>query len=243
MFDPTHLSMFIMICRCGCLLVVCLLPAWLGGQDAASTGSIAGLVRFMGEVPPPQKIITSDGAVLSHRDLVVDLKSKGLRDVAIYLQDAPAQALAKNAKPVVMAQRDMIFIPRVIVAQEGQTVRFDNNDLCNHAVQSVSTKTENLFNTLTPMGQPFDFKFKAQKSPVQIGCPIHQWMRGWVYVFPHPFATVTDGQGQFKMDGVSAGKQAVVFTQPDPGVRETRTVDVTAGKTTRLEIEWQKIKK
>ena len=236
-----------MVRRWIALLVLCVLPAGIGGQDAAPTaslaGSLAGLVRFTGDVPPPQKIITSDGAVLMHSDLVVDSKSKGLRHVAVYLQDVPAQALAKNAKPVVMDQRDMIFIPRVIVAQEGQTVRFDNNDLCNHAVQSVSTKTENLFNAVTPMGQPFDFKFKAQKSPVQIGCPIHQWMRGWVYVFPHPFAAVSDAQGQFKIDGVAAGKHTVVFAHPDTGLRETRVVDVIAGKTTRVDVEWQKIKK
>lgn len=229
--------------RGACLLVVCLLPAWIGGQDATPAGSVAGLVRFTGDVPPPQKIITSDGAVLSHSDLVVDPKSKGLRYVAVYLQDAPAQALAKNAKPVVMDQRDMIFIPRVIVAQEGQTVRFDNNDLCNHAVQSVSTKTDNLFNVLTPMGQPFEFKFRAQKSPVQIGCPIHQWMRGWVYVFPHPYAAVTDGQGQFKIDGIAPGKHTFVFTHPDTGLRETRMIEVNAGKSTRIDIEWQQLKK
>ncbi|MCI0682646.1 MAG: carboxypeptidase regulatory-like domain-containing protein [Gemmataceae bacterium] len=229
--------------RCFGLFLICLLPALIAGQDNAPTGSIVGVVRFTGDVPAPQKIITSDGAVLMHSDLVVDGKTKGLRDVAVYLQGAAPRPLAKDAKPVVMDQRDMIFIPRVIVAQEGQTVRFDNNDLCNHAVQSVSTKTDNLFNVLTPMGQPFDFRFKSQKSPVQIGCPIHQWMRAWVYVFPHPFAAVTDGKGQFKIDKVAAGKHTVMFAHPDTGLRETRSVAVEAGKMTRIDIEWKQLKK
>src|SRR5688500_18051398 len=81
-------------------------------QDAA--GRVEGTVRFLGTVPPPEKIITSDGMVLMHSDLVVDAKSKGLRDVAVYLDGARAQPPAKNAKPVVIDQKDMVFMPRVV---------------------------------------------------------------------------------------------------------------------------------
>jgi plastocyanin len=171
------------------------------------TGRLEGAVHFTGVVPPPEKIITSDGMVLMHSDLVVDAKSKGLRYVAVYLENAPARPLAKDAQPVVIDQRDMVFSPRVVAVQEGRTVRFDNNDLSNHAVQAMSTDTRNAFNVLTPMGQPFDFKFVAQKGPVHVGCPIHQWMRAWVYVLP------------------------------DTKRRETKMVAVEAGKTARITVE------
>jgi plastocyanin len=223
-------------------LVVLLCASWANAQDA-SPGAIAGTIRFTGPVPAPQKILTSDGAVLHHSDLVVDPKTKGLRYVAAYLDGAPAQPLAKGANTVVVDQRDMIFLPRVVTAHEGQTVRFDNNDLCNHAVQAIGAKAENAFNVTTPMNQPFDFRFKAEKGPVQIGCPIHTWMRAWVYVLPHPWHAVTGADGQFRIERIPPGKHKVAVVHPDTGLRETRVVEIEGGRTTRLEITWDAVKK
>jgi plastocyanin len=211
-------------------------------QEAPAAGRIEGVVRFTGAVPAPEKIITSDGMVLMHRDLVVDDKSKGLRHVAAYLDGAPARPLAKDAKMAVVDQRDMIFIPRVIAVQEGQKVRFDNNDLCNHAVMSAAARSENIFNVLTPMGQPFDIHFQAEKKPLQIGCPIHTWMRAWVYVLPHPWFAVSDAQGSFRIDSVPPGTHRLVVVHPDTGLRENRAIEVVSGKTTRVTVEWSKSK-
>ena len=61
---------------------------------------------------------------------------RGLRDVAVMLdwkEKIPADA---NAKPVAIDQRDMQFWPRVVTVQEGRKVRFENNDLYNHAVSA-----------------------------------------------------------------------------------------------------------
>jgi plastocyanin len=212
-------------------------------DEPPASGAIAGLVRFTGAVPPDQKIITSDGMVLVHNDLVVDAKTKGLRHVAVFLQDAPAKTPALKDKPMVIDQRDMLFLPRVVVVRQGQTVRFENNDLSNHAVMATSTKTENCFNVVTPQGQPYSHVFTAHKAPVQIGCPIHAWMRAWVYVLPHPYGAVTDAQGKFQIDGVPPGKHQLVLAHPDTGLREIHVVEVTAGKTTRVAIEWKKAAK
>ena len=66
-----------------------------------------------------------------------------------------------------MAQRS--FQQRVQY-QEGRKVRFENNDLYNHAVSAQSIHPENVFNVTTPAGQPFEHKFKWQKNPIPIGC-------------------------------------------------------------------------
>src|SRR6516162_2853558 len=96
-------------------------------------GAIYGVVRFTGKVPPAKQIMTTDGGVLQHHDLIVDSKTKGLRFVFATLEDAPVRPKLEKAPAVLLDQRDMVFLPRVIAVQDGQPVRLENNDLCNHS--------------------------------------------------------------------------------------------------------------
>jgi plastocyanin len=211
--------------------------AWSGEE----TGTIAGTTRYVGDVPAAQKIVASDGTVIIHNDIVVDEKSKGLRHVAAILQGKFTPA--KKRGPASIDQRDMLFVPRVIAVQEGDLVRFENSDLCNHCVKADGTRDENLFNIITPPGKSYEFRFKAQKSPVVIGCPIHGWMRAWVYVAPHPYLAVSDAQGRFRIENVPVGKHTLLLAHADTGFREEIAVEVEAGKTTELRREWKTLKK
>lgn len=220
-----------------------LLVAW-GFQAAAApakeTGTIVGVVRFTGKVPPPEKIKTTDGGVLEHNDLVVDPKNRGLRFVTAVLENAPAQPPVKKAEPVFMDQRDMVFLPRVIAAQHGQTVRFDNNDLCNHSVQAFSTLKANSFNWFTNANQSFEYVFEPQKHPVMIGCSLHAWMRAWVLVVPHPWFAVSDAKGEFRIEAVPPGTYTLWLRHPDTGKQERRELNICAGQETRLTVEWDR---
>lgn len=205
---------------------------------AQDSGTLAGSVRFLGEVPPAQKVMTTDGGTILHRDLVVDAKSKGLRYVVVLLENVRPQPRVEKSPPVVVDQRDMLFVPRVVAVREGQVVRFENNDLCNHAVNAMSTNPANVFNVLTPQNNPHETKFTTQKAPVVIGCPIHPWMRAWVYVLPHPYYAVTDVSGRFRIEGIPVGKHSLLFTHPDTGKQQRRDIEITAGKMTLVDVEW-----
>src|SRR5262249_2242165 len=93
-------------------------------------------------------------------------KTKGLRDVLAVLENAPAQPKLKKAKPVLVDQREMIFLPRVVAVQHGQTVRFENNDGCNHSVMASSTIQSNQFNRFVSGDNPYEHVFEPQKHPV-----------------------------------------------------------------------------
>jgi plastocyanin len=207
---------------------------------AAGTGHVTGEVLFTGKVPPDKQIMTTDGTTIVHNDLVVHSKTKGLRYVAVILESAKPQPKLIRAKPVEMDQKDMIFMPRVIAVQHGQPVHFTNSDLCNHCVMSHTKVGENAFNVTTPPGQPpFTFTFKPQQRPIVIGCPLHAWMKGWVYVLDHPWFAVTDAQGRFTIRDLPPGKHTLYFHHPDTGKQDKRTVEVKAGETVKLQVEWQ----
>jgi plastocyanin len=213
-------------------------PAAVAGEKP-KPGALAGAVKFVGKVPPPRKLTTMDGEI-EHHDLLVDAKSKGVRYVVLSLEGAPAQPRVKGARKVVVDQRDLLFTPRVVAAQHGQTVRFDNSDSCNHSVMALSLEKANEFNRLAGPGEPVEHAFIAQKAPVQIGCSLHGWMRAWVYVFDHPWFAVTDAQGCFRIEGVPAGKHTLWLRHADTGTQERRAIEVRPGQTLELNIEWTK---
>jgi plastocyanin len=203
----------------------------------AGPGAIAGTIRYTGTVPPPQKIPLTDGSTLEHSDLVVDPKTQGLRYVLAVLENAPVQPRVEQAEPVVVDQRGMVFLPRVVAVQHGQAARFENNDLCNHSVMASSILAANQLNVIATPGQPVTHVFQSQKNPVQIGCSLHPWMRAWVYVLPHPWFAVSDEQGQFRIERVPPGRYTLWLRHADTGLQERRELETAAGKTVAVDVE------
>jgi plastocyanin len=222
---------------------VCL-ALWAGGAawaaaPPAATGTIEGVVRFTGKLPPPKKLQTMDGSIL-HHDLVVEKKTKGLRDVAVSLLGIGAAPRVTKREPAYVDQKELLFVPRVVAVQLGQAVRFDNSDTCNHSVQANSSVKSNQFNVFVTPGQPLDHVFEAQKHPVAITCSLHGWMKAYVYVFDHPFFDVTGEKGTFRIANVRPGKHILWLRHADTGLNEKREVEVRASRTTRVEVEWKK---
>lgn len=222
------------------LLVAAVAVVSLPAAAPPPRGAIVGVVRYSGKVPPARKLATIDGTLI-HRDLIVQPRSLGVRDVVANLVDAPAQPRRVGGEPVYMDQRDLLFVPRVLVVQHGQVVRFDNSDACNHSVQANSTVAANAFNVFVPPNKPIDHSFVAQRHPVQIGCSLHAWMRGWIYIFDHPWFALTGEDGTFRIDHVPAGKYTLWLRHADTGLNARHAVEVRDGGLTRIEQEWKQI--
>jgi plastocyanin len=194
-------------------------------------------------VPPPRQIVTGDGAMYDHYDLVVDAKSKGLRYVIVSLEDAPPQpALDEGATPVVMDQKDMQFIPRVLAVQHGRPVRFDNSDPFNHNVCTATKVKENELNVFVTARDPVTKSFVAEKAPIRIGCVLHGTMEAWIYVAPHPWIAITDEKGAFTLKNVPPGKYTLWLKQQDTGLQERKQIEVRAGEKTEVAVEWKESK-
>lgn len=243
-----------------CLLLVLGVCAWGCGKEATETSeggkpvaemlspytapsAIQGQILFTGTVPPAKKIVTTDGSVIEHNDLVVDPKTRGLRDVVVVLENAPMQPKIGKGPPVVVDQRDMIFVPRVVAVQHGQAVRFENSDLCNHSVMAASTLAANQLNVFVTSNQPLEHVFELQKHPVQIGCSLHGWMRAWVYVLPHPWFAVSNAQGKFKIDAVPPGKYTLWLRHPDTGFQKRQDLKIEGGTDVSVNLAWQEVGK
>jgi plastocyanin len=211
------------------------------GQE--KTGTIQGVVRFTGEVPPAKQLPVGDGSTIDHHDLIVDAKTKGLRWVVAALEDAPAQPKLEGGEtPVLIDQKNFVFIPRVVAVQHGQPVKFDNSDGVNHSVGIFSKVKANEVNVFVTKKDPLIKSFEAEKAPLRVGCALHPSMTAWLYVAPHPWVAVTDEKGAFAIKDVPPGKYTLWLKHPDTGVEERREVEVRAGRKAEVEIEWKEAK-
>jgi plastocyanin len=222
-------------------LVALLAPGVAPGQEKA--GTIQGVVRFTGEVPPAKQLPVGDGSLIDHRDLIVDAKTKGLRWVIAALEDAPEQPkLNGDDDPVLIDQKNYTFIPRVVAVPHGRAVKFDNSDNVNHSVSIFSKVKENEVNVFVTKKEPLVKSFVAEKAPLRVGCALHPAMTAWVYVAPHPWVAVTDEKGAFTIKGVPPGKYTLWLKHPDTGLEERKSIEVKAGEKAEVAFEWKEAK-
>jgi plastocyanin len=213
---------------------------------ASVNGAIEGVVTFRGEVP--QSSVPDDGGV--RRDLLqVDRENGGLRYAVVWVTTAKAPATESGSKttplaepllqPALMDQRGHEFVPRVLAVRSGQPIRFTNSDPANHNVRTSSVQPTNEFNVFTGVEGSYTHRFAAdaQNRPVRVGCDIHPWMRGWIYVFDQPHFAVSDLQGRFRIASLPPGEHLLAIRQPDISYAAEKKITVKAGETTRVEIE------
>lgn len=203
----------------------------------AEDGGIEGVIRYTGEVP---KSRVKDNAAIRRDLLTVDRKTKGVRDVMVYLESPAVKADERPQKPVVVDQLEHRFVPHMIAIRGGQRVKFTNSDAANHNVRAVSLEERNTFNIYTAVGGEYEHVFyPTRKShPVRLSCDIHPWMTAWLFVFEHPHFAVSDEKGRFRITNLAAGDYQLVVRQPDVGYLRRIDVSIEGGIVSKLELEF-----
>jgi plastocyanin len=134
-------------------------------------------------------------------DLTVVVKDSQGRPVAdaVVMADATGRA-APTSGHFVISQKNMAFVPFVLVIPVGSTVEFGNLDPFRHHVYSFSP-AKKFELKLFGQGQTRPVRFD-KPGLVAIGCNIHDSMQAFIQVVSTPFAGKTDQQGRVTLRGV-----------------------------------------
>lgn len=112
--------------------------------------------------------------------------------------------------PKVPARMEMVgcrFDPHVLTVRSGQTVEFVNRDAFNHNARGLPFINFE-FNVGLPPGGSFQKAFsRPEIFKVQDAC--FPWMSAWIAVSDHPFVTVTDEEGNFRLAGLPPGRYVI----------------------------------
>jgi plastocyanin len=139
-------------------------------------------------------------------------KVSGVNGESVVYVDAIAGKTfpAPTAKPVI-DQKGLMFVPHIVVVQQGTTVEFLNSDKVAHNVfwPSVGGNKKLTHNLGTwPTGEKRPFKFD-NPGAVPLLCNVHPEMAGYVVVSPTPYFALTDKSGAYKIENVPDGSYTV----------------------------------
>lgn len=152
-------------------------------------------------------------------------------------QERPLRGGTPPRERVVMDQRDREFMPYVLPVQVGTPVYFPNSDNIRHHVYSFSPAKK--FELPLYKGTPTAPVVFDKPGAVALGCNIHDWMIGYVYVLETPYFGKTAGRGEARLTNLPAGEYELRVWHPrlKEAVDKTlRPVTLSASGETRIEF-------
>ena len=226
----------------------------LASVSQAEWGNLKGRIVLDGDVPPPRVLIKAPIPKLPgvgdipDESLIIDAKSKGIANVLVWLvakKDLKIHPMLVPPRvPVVtLSVTAGRITPHIAVMRTDQTVQFSNPDPTPYSIRSMPLKNHG-FNLLINPGKtsrPQSFKL-VERLPVQLGDDIHPWMRGYILPLDHPYATVTDKDGNFEIKDLPVDDHEFRIWHEIPGylVRDEQNPErgliatINAGEATTL---------
>jgi len=181
-------------------------------------GTLRGVIRVTGTIPRLANLAPAAGLCpavpVPEESLLVDPETGGLQNVAIYLLKAPSRIHPSlrevPARPAQQFLQDCRFVPRMLIVRVGQKVEVYHDDPLVHM-----PRWHGFRNTINPnpaAANPEIVRLTtAEQIPVKLACDVHPYMTGWWVTLAHPYAAISNGQGEFQIPLLPDGEQELII--------------------------------
>jgi plastocyanin len=168
---------------------------------------------------------------------VTDERGKPVEDAVVIAVPADGNIrLPTRPRESIVDQVDKEFLPKVQAVLVGTSVTFPNRDSVRHQVYSFSSAKR--FELPLYAGIPQAVVFD-KPGVVILGCNIHDWMVGYIYVSESPYFAKTNAQGKAVLSDVPPRAYVVRVWHPQLAIAEDATrKDVDASHAQRVEVAW-----
>jgi hypothetical protein len=208
--------------------------------DPSTAGSITGTVTLVGDPPKFKPLdMTAEASCVQANPtpvtppIVVTGDKGALANVVVYVKgDMADYKFEVPQTPATMDQHGCMYEPHVLAMMANQPFHVTNSDNTLHNIHPVP-RTNRSWNQSQPQGAPpIDRKFVKPELAIQVNCNVHPWMRGYLFVFRHPFYAVTTRTGTFSITGLPPGNYTIEAWQERFGAQDqTVTLGAKESKT------------
>ena len=226
-----------------------------GSSAGSGPGTFTGRVVLTGGDAPSLPPLISAGAAIKDQEVcaAVDMpdeklvvgEGNGVANVFVYLARAPkgTPKMTPPAEPLIFDQKNCRFIPHCMIVPTGQTVKVLSDDPVAHNTHTNPKKNSGL-SSLVGAGDregKLELVYARAEEPFAVTCDFHAWMMAYHLPVDHPFAAVTDENGNFTIPDLPSGEHEFsVWHEAANGkfVERKFAVTITAGETTTTEIPY-----
>ena len=191
----------------GCALVLAI--------SIASAQSATLKMRFVldGVPPAPQKVFPRGGPAVAIERLVVDPKSRGIKNVCVYAYDqldGPPLDLdkAKPQKHSIRIQNGR-FAPHLTICRVGDKLEVSNQEQGEHSV-SLDFYANRKQRLTLPAGKSQAFTVNSmERGAAPVTDNMYPWMRSYVLVLTHSAAAKSGTDGSLTISDLPANSTVV----------------------------------
>jgi plastocyanin len=196
--------------------------------DPATSGSIVGTVTLDG-APPILRAIDMSAEPYCEKlnatpvfpPQVVTGNAGRLANVVVYVKDFPADYIVDAAPAkATLDQRGCMYEPHVLALRTGQPLEIKNDDQATHNILAMPQQNAKWNRSETPGAAPIEEIFATPELAIPLRCNVHPWMKSYVFVFSHPYYSVTAKDGQFALKNLPPGTYTVEAWQEKYGKQD-----------------------
>jgi len=170
--------------------------------------------------------------------VVYDQAGKPLPNAVVVATPEEGRVPAANPTLEIVDQIDKEFVPYVKAVRAGSSIKFPNKDNIRHHVYSFSAAKK--FELALYSGTPSQPVLFDKPGVVKLGCNIHDWMIGYVYVTETPYFGKSTAAGRVDLDALPTGRYRVSVWHPLMQGSEDATVKrVELQDTGAAAVEWK----
>jgi plastocyanin len=195
--------------------------------DPATAGSISGTVYLEGPPPvfPAINMQSEPGCVKANAPdasapYVLVGTNGALANVVVYVDDGLNHYRFRPPRtPVVLDQKGCMYAPRIVALMTNQTLEIHNSDATIHNVHAMPKINREWNKAERSGGVALQTSFPRPELAIPFMCNVHPWMRAFVFVFDHPYFSVTSSDGRFALKNLPPGSYTVEAWQEKLGTQ------------------------
>jgi plastocyanin len=218
-------------------------PATGQPVDAATAGSVTGMIKLDGTAPAMRNINMSAEAYCTSQhptpvkdEAVVTGAGGMLANVVVYVQeDMSKYSFTTPSDLAKIDQKGCQYHPHVVGMMAGQTLQVTNSDNTTHNIHPVPKDNKEWNQSQPPSAAPLMEIFSRPENAIPVKCNVHPWMKSYIFVFKNPYFSVTGADGKFSIANLPPGTYTIVAWQEQFGtVTQQVTIGAKESKTVNL---------